>query len=56
MHAALSRFLKISAQMLVILVVPGGVIMIIVYQYRRFQKRRIPSTDRDMNPPQSPSN
>ena len=59
MHAALSRVLKISAQVLVILVVPGGIIMVIVYQYRRFQKRRtpiVPATDRDITSPQSPSN
>ena len=59
MHAALSRLFKISAQVLVILVVPGGVVMVLVYQYRQFQKRRFaaktPETGNDNAVPQSPS-
>lgn len=59
MHAALSRLFKISAQVLVILVVPGGVVMVLVYQYRQFQKRRFAAnateTDNRNATPQSPS-
>lgn len=59
MHAALSRLFKISAQVLVILVVPGGVVMVLVYQYRQFQKRRFtaknPENDNANAVPQSPS-
>lgn len=59
MHAALSRIFKISAQVLVILVVPGGVVMVLVYQYRQFQKRRFaakaPETDNGNAQPQNPS-
>jgi hypothetical protein len=60
MHAALSRLFRISAQVLVILVVPGGVVMVLVYQYRRFQKRRIagknPTPEHGKAAEQSPSN
>ena len=47
MHAALSRLFRISAQVLVVLVVPGGIVMVLVYQYRRYKQRHSAATQAD---------
>ncbi len=51
----LSLMIKIVVQVAIVVVVPGGLPAVLIYQYRRLQKRRQEAIVRRQNPGRSPS-